>query len=89
MPAEKDRRHPIIFVRGYAGGQSELACVGGGETVFLDPLLARLAHDAGATPTIRPRSPAVAGAASASCLPLDQTGRPRPTPCTPGAVEVP
>lgn len=24
MPAEKDRRHPIIFVRGYAGGQSEV-----------------------------------------------------------------
>lgn len=72
-----------------AGGQSELACVGGGETVFLDPLLAPLTHDAGATPTIRPQAPGVAGAASASCLPVDQTGRPRPTPCTPGAVEMP
>ncbi|HSM51824.1 MAG TPA: choice-of-anchor Q domain-containing protein, partial [Thermoanaerobaculia bacterium] len=72
-----------------AGGQSELACVGGGETMFLDPLLAPLIHDAGATPTIRPRAPAVAGAAAASCLPVDQTGRARPVPCTPGAVEIP
>lgn len=72
-----------------AGGQSELACVGGGETVFLDPLLARLAHDAGATPTIRPGArPSPAPRAPPAC-PLDQTGRPRPTPCTPGAVEVP
>lgn len=70
-----------------AGGQSELPC--STSTTFLDAGIGLLAWSGGPTPTIEPTHPALDGAATSGCPPIDQRGAPRGSLCTPGAVEMP
>lgn len=69
-----------------AGGEAERPCAG---VTFVDPLLGPLRNEGGATPTIRPAAGGVDGMATSGCAARDQRGGSRPTPCTPGAVEIP
>jgi len=68
-----------------AGNELETPCA---SVTFLDPALGRLRNEGGPTSTILPSAAAVRRSVSVGCPATDQRGRPRPVPCTPGAVEM-
>ncbi|MBI2893393.1 MAG: hypothetical protein HYY06_07555 [Deltaproteobacteria bacterium] len=76
---------------GHAGGnnlqwpEGHSACTEA--TTFADPQLGDLADNGGPTLTMRPGAPAEVVQVGEDCPATDQTGRPRGSPCTLGAVE--
>ncbi len=67
-------------------GGTDSACVPG--IVFSDAMLGPLANHGGTTDTITPAAAASVIQTGTSCPATDQTGQPRATPCTLGALEV-
>lgn len=57
--------------------------------IVMDPLLGALADNGGDTETLVPAAGSPAKGIATGCPPTDQLGKPRPQPCTAGAVEAP
>jgi parallel beta-helix repeat protein len=53
-----------------------------------DPMLGSLADNGGDSQTLLPAAASPARGIATGCPPTDQLGRPRPEPCTAGAVEL-
>jgi hypothetical protein len=76
---------------GFSGGTNDLGFMGGdkcvGGAMSGDPLLGPLQDNGGPTRTMMPGAGSPAIGKGMSCPATDQTGKPRKTPCTLGAVE--
>jgi hypothetical protein len=67
------------------GGSADSLCLPG--ITFADPMLGALADNGGPTLTMLPDAAASVVPVGADCPASDQTGKPRASPCTLGAVE--
>ena len=78
--------HDLQWPTTKPGGSMDTPCVSG--IVFADPQLGSLGDHGGPTETYAPGAAASVLQIGTGCPATDQTGAPRATPCTVGAVEV-